>query len=154
MDKIAVVYCLYSNDYDNDNIYIGTTRDLRSRLSLHKHRAIHNKIPTLYPKFGELGFDVEILEEFECIEDYDLKKIERKYIEESPYPTLNSKLPTRTRNEWKLANLDHYNKVRRTNYKQNRVYLLDKKKQWYYKNRTKILAKSKEKRQIKKLLLS
>ena len=154
MDKRAVVYCLYSNDYDNNNIYIGTTRCIRSRMSLHKHRATHNKIPSLYPNFGELGFDVEVLEEFECIEDYDLKKIERKYIEQSPYPTLNCKLPTRTRQEWKVANLEHYNEVRRANYKKNRAYLLEKKKQWYYENRTKILARSKEKRQNKKLLIS
>ena len=87
---------------DTDDTYIGSTHDLRQRLSVHKHksRTMDTKLYTALGKHDYGQWRVEVLEELEGSTRRERAERERHYIEELK-PTLNTRIPCRTQ-------LEHY----------------------------------------------
>ena len=106
---MSVIYKIYCLDENIKDCYIGSTNDLTDRKQKHKKNCNkidnNNKYNYKVYKFirGNGGFEnweFEILETFNTIDKQDLHKIERKYIE-SNNSTLNTYIPTRTKQEFK-----------------------------------------------------
>ena len=134
--KVECIYKLHSKNLDNNNKYIGSTKDLNSRMIIHNFRNNHNIIPYLYDGL-ENNFFFEILEETEGLSTLELRQKERVYIETCNEPTLNQVIPLRTKQEWKRDNLEHYNKKRMENYYKNHEENKRKKREWYANNKKK-----------------
>ena len=86
---------------DTDDTYIGSTHDLRQRLSVHKHksRTMDTKLYTALGKYDYGQWRVEVLEELDGSTRRERAERERHYIEELK-PTLNTRIPCRTQLEY------------------------------------------------------
>ena len=172
--KTGLIYKLvYKEDYDNENIYIGSTTNFRGRKRSHKSHCnnikdkCHNQIK--YQIIRETGWDnwdMIQIEPFPCNSKKELLTRERYWIEQMK-PNLNTTTPTRTTKEWQLDNRDkcreasrrhyynHYDKEkeRATNcywkYKdKNQENHNNSSKEWYRKNADEINQKRKDDRVI------
>jgi len=139
-NKVECIYKLHSSNLDNNNKYIGSTKHLQRRMSMHTYRNKNNILPHLYGGL-EHNYFVEILEETKGLSTNELKQKERYYIETCIEPTLNKIIPLRTKKEWRRDNLEYYNKKRMENYYKNHEENKRKKREYYAK-------KKKEKSQI------
>ena len=137
VSKKSLTYKLTSKDPNNHYCYIGSTTNFRDRINSHRYRCRHNLLPHIYKVLGN-DFDFQVIEEFEGIDKHELHKHERKLLEQTEN-TVNLKIPSRTKQEWRKANLDAYNKKRREHYQRNREKLLKQKKKWYHQNKAKLL---------------
>ena len=106
MEQNYFVYKLFNPDYPE--FYIGSTKDLKRRKAGHKHfcntenSRYHNY--KVYQYIREHGgynsWSYEILEHIRnSINVYELRNVERKYIEELK-PSLNCEIPNRTIEEY------------------------------------------------------
>ena len=122
----------------NKDFYIGSTWDFNQRLTLHKSFPKKNNCK-LYKTIRDNNnqFDMELLYEYECHTDEELRMEERICYDELK-PNLNSQRPYISKEE-----LYEYNKQ---NYIKNRETLLEKKKQHYIENRETILERRKQQR--------
>ena len=111
MEQNYFVYKLYHDDYPE--FYIGSTKDMKHRKECHKY-SCNNPNSNRYnlkvyeyirSNGGYSSWKYEILEYIRnSINVYELKNLERKYIEELK-PSLNREIPNRTKKEW---NKQHY----------------------------------------------
>ena len=125
------------------------TRCLKDRINSHRFRCRHGLLPHIYENLGN-DFNFEVIEEFEDISRTDLLKKERELYEKTEN-LLNKAVPSRTKDEWRKDNIDHYNVVRRAHYAKNKEAFREKKKAWYAKNKERINANIREKKKLKKL---
>lgn len=122
-NKTGYVYKLCIRDGSVFDCYIGSTYNVRRRKNQHKE-CCTNENSKSYNRFmyqfirDNNGWDnwcMHILEKLDNIDRLELKKMERKYIEELT-PSLNKQLPTRTQVEWRQVHKDdkqQYDKVYR-----------------------------------------
>lgn len=110
----CVVYKICCKDPEIDDTYIGSTCDFKRRTWEHKNYTNNYKRPEhhfpLYKKIREKGgwdnWYVRILEEFtDCENVYQKRICERKWIELLK-PSLNCRIPGRSKAEWKKDNPD------------------------------------------------
>ena len=103
----------------NDNVYIGSTINLRQRLINHKSDKNNNHMPSRYEKLGD--YYCVIVEEIILPDESDrkiLKERECYYIKrENPLKLVNKSIPTRTKKQWCQDNRDRCNRLRRENYR-------------------------------------
>ena len=151
MDKVACIYRIsHKLDYDNNNVYIGSTTNLHRRKIQHKStcisendKAYHYK---LYEYIRENGgwenFQFIILRVCEDANKKELIKLEQSFIDVYE-PTLNTKSASHTKDEWYKKNKERI-KIQRADYRiENREEIIKKKKEYYEKNKEEILKKQK-----------
>ena len=142
--KIVIYKLVHKEDYENSNIYIGSTTDFVKRK--HEHRRIcnnpnnthHNrKVYQTITKNG--GWDmwcmIEI-EKFPCNDKKEAEKREREWFEYYN-ASLNSQFPTRTMKEWRQDNKEIIGEKKKTYYEDNKERVREHQKQYYEKNKEK-----------------
>jgi predicted GIY-YIG superfamily endonuclease len=116
---------------NSDDIYIGRTRDIKNRMTVHNH-SVKNSESNMYKIIRENGgYEYEILEETDNNEKS--KELERHYYEMYK-PSLNSNYPARFRKEYfemyYAKNKDYFVKY----YKDNKSTISEVTKKYYQKN--------------------
>jgi len=162
----GVIYKLKHNlDYDDENIYIGSTTNFKNRKYAHKegcnneNNRCHN-FPVYQYIRDNGGWDQFIMipiEPYSCNDKKELEIKERFYID-LLRPTLNKKIPTRTNKEYYQDNRDkliEYQKEYKQNnsdkiaeyqkeyYQDNSDKITEYRKEYYQDNRDKIIEKKK-----------
>ena len=109
MDKVACIYRIsHKLDYDNDNVYIGSTVDLHKRKICHKSSCINEKSKDFHYKLYQYirengGFDnfqFTILRVCNNTDKKELFKLEQSFIDVYE-PTLNINNALQTKKEWR-----------------------------------------------------
>ena len=115
------IYCV-RNKITND-IYVGSTcQPLSKRMAKHrsdKTRDVKNHL-TLYPKMNELGeesFYIELIEEYPCENNDQLRAREGHFIREMA--TLNGRIEARNKHEWYQDNKEHVKEKAKQDYHSN-----------------------------------
>jgi hypothetical protein len=143
----SVYKLLKQDDYDNKNIYIGSTTNFRGRKNDHKTCCINANTKhynlKVYQFIRDNGgwneWTMIQLEAFPCETKKELETRERYWIEQMN-PVLNCMIPARTDKE-----INNYNKKYHKEYRINNKEKLSEQKKEYYENNKEIL---KEKQQI------
>lgn len=137
----SVYKLLKQDDYDNKNIYIGSTTNFKVRKNNHKTCCNNDNAKSYNLKVyqfirdngGWTEWTMIQLEAFPCETKKELQNRERYWIEQLK-PVLNIEIPTKT--------LTEYNKEYRDN---NKEKLVENYNIYYDKNKEVILEKKKEK---------
>ena len=144
--------CIYmikkQDDFNNENIYIGSTCNFTRRK--HKHKTTCNNENDkdynlkLYQYIRENdGWDAWVMTkiiDYHCNNKSELNIMERNYID-SYKSTLNCQIPTRTRKERYNDNKDKILKQQKQYKNDNKEKLSKYKKEHYEANKDKILEK-------------
>lgn len=148
----SVIYKLKKNDdYDDLNIYIGSTCNYKNRKYKHKQSCCNEKKKEYnYPVYQVIrdngGWDMwEMIpiEEYPCDSKRELEIRERHHID-LLRPILNRRVPTRNQKERYENNREDILEKQKEWRKDNREEILEKKKQYYQNNREKIVEKAKQ----------
>lgn len=117
--KNIILYKLNCKDINISDIYVGQTSNFDKRYNAHK-TSTTNSIGKIYNlkvyKFiryhgGFENWEMNVIENYEAIDGLDARKRERHWIE-TLQATLNSNIPSRTREEYKLILKDRLVKYR------------------------------------------
>jgi hypothetical protein len=163
--------CIYkikhNEDYDDENIYIGSTCNLIRRRCQHKTAFYNENDPNhnlpLYQYIRENGrWDNWIMikiHDYNCNSKSELEIEERRMIDLLK-PKLNKYIPTRSLKEWhqdnkevlaekrkgyREANREVIAEKDKKRYQVNKQVILEKRKEYYEENKGHILEKQKEK---------
>jgi len=132
-------------DYDDLNIYIGSTCNFKHRKNGHK-TCCNNEKSTNYNFFvykyirDNGGWDDWVMtpiEKYSCDSKKELEIKERYYID-LLRPTLNKQIPTRTQKEHYEDNKEKINKNNKKYNNDNKEKLLEYKKNYYEDNKEKL----------------
>jgi len=139
----SVIYKIKHNeDYDDNDIYVGSTSNFKNRKNRHKFSCINetNKgynMP-VYKYIRDNGnwnnFVMIPIEQYSCNNKDELKIRERYHID-ILRPTLNKNIPSRTKKEY---------------YEDNKEYLNEQRKKWREANKEQIAEKQKNYREANK----
>lgn len=137
--QLGVVYKIYCNNPDVEDIYVGSTVDLKKRLYQHKN-SCKNGLSPVHRFINENGglenWCVEILEEFCICNKKHLLERERFWYDKLK-PTLNKHRPSISYDELieYHVNFREQNKDKKNEY--NKEYYSKNKKYWaeYYKKK-------------------
>lgn len=117
--KNIILYKLNCKDINISDIYVGQTSNFNQRYNAHRTSST-NSISKIYNlkvyKFirehgGIENWEMNVIENYEAIDGLDARKRERHWIE-TLQATLNSNIPSRTREEYKLILKDRLVKYR------------------------------------------
>jgi len=157
----GVIYKLKHNlDYDDLNIYIGSTTNFKNRKNAHK-TSCNNEKSTNYnsPVYqfirdngGWDGWIMIAIEVYSCDSKKELEIRERHHID-LLRPTLNKQIPTRTFKEYYENNKEIIKQQRKEFYEDNKEKKLEKQREFYEKNKEKIAEKHKEYNEANKVKL-
>lgn len=137
----SIIYKLKHNeDYDDNNIYIGSTSNFKNRKYHHKNQCCNQNYRDYnFPVYQFIrangGWDEWIMtpiEEYSCDSKKELEIRERYHIDFLK-PTLNKNIPTRTKQEYREANREHISKKIKEWNIANRETVLEKRKEYNYK---------------------
>ena len=139
-------------DYNDENIYIGSTCNLNRRRHQHKNRCNNEKdksynIP-LYQYIRENGggwdnWIVIKIHDYKCNSKSDLATEERRMIDLLK-PKLNKQLPTRSDKEWREDNKEIIAEKKKEYYEANKELFVEKQKEYNEANKEVIAEKQKE----------
>ncbi len=130
-----------TNDY-NDEVYIGSTCDILSkRFSSHKRErnCANRKNSKLYSLMREIGterFCIYLIEEYPCNNKYELTQREGYWIRE--IGTLNTRIETRTKQEYRQDNKDMITLKKKEYNTQHADIIKEKRRQYYLENKEKL----------------
>jgi len=157
--KNSKIYKIVNDNIPNKVYYGSTCSTLTKRLYQHKRiKDCTSKI-----LLEKEGYQIILVESFECNNKDELRKKERWYIENNE--CVNKQIPGRTRKEYRLQNKEKIKKQRkeyelknkdkikehRKEYElKNKEKIKERHKEYYLKNKEKILKKDKEYRVINK----
>jgi hypothetical protein len=139
--KIYKLQCL-----NTGKVYYGsTTMNLRLRLAQHKYfYKLHKQGKFHYCSSYEIieggNYEIYLVENYRCLEGYQLKQIEQVYIKN--YPCVNMRKSRRTKEDNRIYARKFYNTEKGKQYK----------KDYYKKNRQKLKEYSLEKYRKRKAL--
>jgi len=148
----GVIYKLKHNlDYDDLNIYIGSTTNFKNRKNQHKtacnNEKSRNYNSSIYKFIRDNGGWVEWvmipIEVYSCDSKKELEIRERHHID-LLRPTLNKNIPTRTDKEWYEDNKEKILEKIKEYKEANKEKILEKEKERYENNKEKKLEKHKE----------
>ena len=139
------------DDYDNENVYIGSTCNFTRRKNMHKTTCNNENNKNynfkLYKYIRENGgWDAWIMTkiiDYPCNNRSELNIMERNYIDNYK-SKLNCQIPTRTQKEYRNDNKEKLVELKKQWCIDNKDKIVEQKKQWYNENRDKILEKQKE----------
>ena len=135
-------------DDGNGNVYYGSTiekyisRRLQKHISDYKCYPNNKKYFTSYEILKNNNYHIELAENVNCDNRFQLKNRERYYIEN--YNCVNKNIPNRTNKEYKLKNKDKIKDKNKEYYKDNKDIINDKVKEYYKDNKDIIKDKKKE----------
>lgn len=150
----TVIYGIYCDDEDVNEIYVGSTCDYQHRILNHRS-SCHNAIGKsynlkIYQYIREHGgfdcFKTEILEEYPCDSKHEKEERERFWIEKLG-SKLNTFIPTRDMKEWYEQNREKLLEQVKEYREENKDKIAERKKEYYEENRDKLLEKKKEYRE-------
>ena len=131
--------------------YVGHTTNFSTRKRKHKlcsqcpNCEEYNRL--VYTFIRENGgwdnFEMILIEKRKCEGQLDAKRVERQYIEEL-HATLNSSIPSRTRQEWVVDNREKLTQYKHSWWIDNVDRMKQMKKEIYIQNREEVLEKSKK----------
>jgi hypothetical protein len=149
----ACIYKIKHNeDYDDENIYIGSTCDIINRRNQHKNGCYNEKNSrynmSLYQYIRENGnWDNWIMikiHDYKCSSKSELEIEERKMIDMLK-PKLNKVIPTRSDKEWREDNKAIIREKKKEYCELNKEVLAEKKKEYHKVNKEVIREKHKQK---------
>jgi hypothetical protein len=169
----SVIYKIKRNDdYDDTDIYVGSTANFTHRKSKHKYCCNNEKdknynTPVYKYIRDNGGWDEWVMipiEQYPCNNKDELKIRERYHIDLLK-SKLNQRIPSRTDKEWRDDNKEKINEYWRNNkdkkYEKDKRYreshkeiLVEKKKQYREANKEKIAERDKKYREANKEILS
>lgn len=146
-----VIYKICCNDLNIIDIYIGHTCNLVKRRNAHKKSCNNEKDKSyninLYQFIRSNGgwdnWSVIEIDKCPCLDFEEATKIERFYIENLK-ATLNKVIPTRTKKEYYIDNIETIIEKRNKSYKKNKDIILEKAKIYRENNKIIILEKAKQ----------
>ena len=139
----SIIYkLLKKDDFNNENIYIGSTCNFKNRKCRHKFNTCSEKSKNynmfLYDYIrNNGGFDdwtMIQIENFKCDTKKELEARERYWIELLK-PKLNSRVPTRTLKECKMDNIERYKSYNKQYVQKNKEIIAKKGKKWREDNK-------------------
>ena len=143
MDKVSCIYRIsHKLDYDNENVYIGSTTDLHKRKQKHKHSCISETSISynfkLYQYIRANGgwdnFQFTILRVCNDADKMERLKLEQSFIDVYE-PTLNTNSASQTKDEWYEKNKEKM-KIKGVEYRiENREEILKKKKEYHQEHK-------------------
>jgi hypothetical protein len=149
----AIIYKLKHNeDYDDLNIYIGSTTNFKNRKYQHK-TACNNEKGKLYnyPIYQFIrdngGWDEWVMiaiKEYPCDSKKELETRERYHIDLFK-PTLNKNIPTRPIKEWREDNKEIIKEYHKEWYEANKEIINEKHKKYREANKEQLYKNAKEK---------
>jgi len=149
----SVIYKLKHNeDYDDTNIYVGSTTNFKNRKYQHKNYCNESNFPVYQYIRNNGGWDEWVMipiEPYPCISKNELEIRERYHIDLLK-SKLNKYIPTRTIKEWIIDNKEHSKEWQVRYYKNNKEQILEKNKIYYENNKEQILEQSKQYRKNNK----
>ena len=149
--KTSIYKLVHKEDYDNQNIYIGTTTNFRKRKNEHKSRIqkIGNehynqqKYVFIRENGGWDMWDMIEIEKYSCNDKREAETRERYWIDYYK-SNLNRYIPTRSMNEWHKDNKESRSLKCKEYNEKNREHLKLKKREYYENNKETHLLKSRE----------
>ena len=152
MAKTGYIYKLADKAGEFEEIYVGSTSNLRQRKCQHKEgcnnpnsRCHMFYVYQFIRDNGTFGnWDLYELEEVRYNDKKELLKKEREWIEHLK-PKLNKQVPTRTGKEWREANKETINAKYKQHYEEHKDTIRAKQKQYREANKETINAKQNEK---------
>jgi len=154
----SIIYKIKHNeDYDDTNIYVGSTTNFKNRKNNHNRRCNNEKdkkynLPVYKYIRDNGGWNEWVMipiEEYPCNSKKELEVKERYHID-LLRPTLNKNIPTRTVKEYIEANKEIIAEKAKKQYKANKEQILEKCKKQYEVNKEQILEKCKKKYETNK----
>ena len=136
-----------TNDY-NDDIYVGSTCDtLIRRFINHKRSSKTEKKQnmSIYKLMNEIGFErfrIELIEDYQCQDRYQLRQREGHFIRQ--FGTLNQNIAGRTNPEWRENNKDKIKEHKKEYNEANKDKISEQCKEYYKANKDKIQEHKKE----------
>ena len=145
----SIIYKIKHNeDYDDNNIYVGSTTNFKNRKNKHKNNC--NTEKTVEYNFlvyqyirDNGGWDEWVIipiEEYPCNSKNELVIRERHYID-LLRPILNKNIPSRTKKEYYEDNIKTILEIKKKYYENNIEKITERKKKYYEQNKKKILEK-------------
>ena len=135
----------------DDRTYVGSTcQSLSQRMAQHRaelnlKKNASSKIYKAFKEIGKYYFFIELLEEYKCENNDQLRKRESELTREYK-AYLNTKIETRTRKEQYYDNQEELAEKNKQKYQRNK----DKLKEYYEANKDKISMHRKELREVNK----
>ena len=141
--------CIYmikkQDDFNNDNVYIGSCCNFSRRKCQHKSACNNennlNYNLKLYQNIRENGdwnsWCMTKIIDYPCNSKSELNTMERKYIDEYK-SKLNCVIPTRTPVEYRIHNKDKIKEKDKKKYNDNKDKINERRRQSHYNNREKI----------------
>jgi len=154
----ACIYKIKHNeDYDDENIYIGSTCDIINRKYRHKTHCNNEKSSKYnYPLYQYIrengGWDNWIMikiHDYKCSSKSELG-IEERRVLDLLKANLNKQIPTRTNKEYREDNREKLAEKSKEYREANREKIAEKSKEYREANREKITEKKKEYREANK----
>ena len=148
----SIIYkLLRKDDFDNLNIYIGSTCNFRNRKCRHKFNTISEKSKNYYMDLytyirNNGGFDewtMIQIENFKCNTKKELEARERYWVELLK-PKLNSRVPNRTLKECKIDNIERYKEYDKKYYEEHKEQKKEYAKKYNEENKE-VITKRKQK---------
>lgn len=132
-----------------DDMYVGSTIDVSSRLRNHKADLKNGRQSKLYKRIREYGLcfndiDFIILESYPCNTEQELRRREGVFQTELK-PTLNDNIAGRTKQEYRNDNKDIIAKKKKEYNDKNKEHISKREKEYRDRNKTQINQKNKEK---------
>jgi len=148
----TIIYkIVHKEDYDNVNIYVGSTTNFKTRKNSHKSRT--NKIGNAQYNFKKYQyirdnggwdmFDMIEIEKYPCNDKNEAESRERYWIEFYK-STLNCNIPTRSQKEYININKEKIAEKAKIYCEKNKEKINEKSKIHYEKNKVKISERMKE----------
>jgi len=157
--------CIYmikkQDDYDNENVYIGSTCNFIRRKHRHKTSCNNENIKCYNLKLYECirengGWDAWVMTkiiDYDCNNKSELNIMERRYIDNYK-SKLNCKIPMRTKKEHYNDNKEKLLQKNKQYYNDNKEKVAQQQKLYYNDNKEKLLQKNKQYRNDNKEKLS
>lgn len=144
-EKGLIYKLIHKEDYDNKNIYIGSTTNFTRRKCQHKtvcNNPNDNNYNALKYEFirqngGWDMWDMILIESYSCNNKKELESRERYWVEHFK-ATLNKQIPTRTQKEYCQYNKENYKQYHKQYYQNNQEQLSENHKEYYQENKEKI----------------
>ena len=145
------IYILKHKTDDTKEYYIGSTRDFKHRCRIHKSNCNNENIREynlkVYKYIRDNGgwdqWEIVKLYDYPCKNKYELEQEERRAIE-AYKPTLNNKIPTKTKAEYRQEHREYHKQWSKEYRENNKQMIADKKKQYSQNNKEKIADKKKQ----------
>lgn len=147
-EKASLYIIKHKEDIDNENCYIGSSKNFHKRLISHKSNCFNPKCKDYNMKVYQFiradgdfnNFVIEELYKFPCTSKTQLKAEEKKLIK-SYNSKLNSYIPNRTTQEYYQENSTRISKLNKERYRSNPSLFIEKAKKYYQKNIEKLSSK-------------